>query len=125
MNKSILISITLAFLLVIVSPNLKADEKLNNAVVTETNSDVVADAKAEINKLGNRVLEINEMDFELLEKTEKKELKKELRSINKELKAYSKSENPAIAEAAKNNRGGGLYISSGALIIILLLIIIL
>jgi len=126
MKKSILSLITLAFLLMITSSNLKADEELNKAAVVKSNNEAVAEAKTEINKMVDRVMEINEMDLEGLTKAERKELKKEVRSIKKDLKAYSKSDNSAVAEAAAEGaRGAGLYISGGALIVILLLLLLL
>lgn len=126
MRKSILSLITLAFLMMVTSINLKADEELNKTAVIKTNNEVVAEAKAEINEMVDRVMEINEMDLDALTKAERKELKKEVRTIKKELKAYSKSDNPAISEAAaKGADGAGLYISGSALIIILLLILLL
>lgn len=126
MRKSILSLLTLAFLMVVISPNLKADEELNKAEVINANKEAVTEAKTEINKMVDRVIEINEMDLDELTKAERKELKKEVRTIKKEMKAYSKSDNPAIAEAAaKGADGAGLYISGGALIIILLLLLLL
>lgn len=126
MKKSILSLITLAFLLMVTSSNLKADEELNKAAVIKSNNEAVTEAKADINKKVDRVTEINEMNLETLSKEERKELKKEVRSIKKDLKAYSKSDNPAVADAAAEAaRGAGLYISGGALIVILLLLLLL
>ena len=56
-----------------------------------------------------RLNEINEMDLENLKSSDKKELRKEVRSIKKELKTI----------------GGGVYISAGGLILVLILLIIL
>jgi len=64
---------------------------------------------AETEELLMRLDEINEMDKSELISSEKSELRKEVRSINKELK----------------QRQPGIYISVGAAIIILLLLIIL
>ena len=64
----------------------------------------------EVKMMLDRVNEIKEMDRSNLTRSEKKELRKELREIKKDL---------------KKRRGSGLYISTGAIIIILLLIIIL
>jgi hypothetical protein len=62
------------------------------------------------NVLLNRLNEINTMDKSEMKSSEKKHLKKEVRTINKELKEMN---------------GGGIYISVGALIIIILLLILL
>jgi len=64
---------------------------------------------AETEELLMRLDDINEMDKSLLIYSEKKELRKEVRSINKELK----------------QRGGGIYLSVGGAIIIILLLILL
>jgi hypothetical protein len=56
-----------------------------------------------------RLDEINAMDMSKLKSSEKKDLRKEVRSINHKLKTIS----------------GGVYISAGAAIIIILLLIIL
>lgn len=126
MKKSFLSLITLALLLMITSSDSKADEELNKNAVNEANNEAVAEAKAEINEMVDRVMEINEMDLDALTKAERKELKKEVRTIKKELKAFSKSDNPAISEAAaKGADGAGIYISGSALIIILLLLLLL
>jgi hypothetical protein len=65
--------------------------------------------QARLDQLENRFLEIKAMDFSSMKKSERKEVRKELREINKESKGL----------------GGGVYISTGAIIIILLLILIL
>ena len=57
-----------------------------------------------------RIFEIKEMNFSEMSREEKKEIRSELKELNKE---------------AKKAGGGGLYISTGALIIILILLIIL
>ena len=67
------------------------------------------ETSAESTILLNRLDEINEMDKSELKYAEKKVLRKEVRSIEKQLK--------------QNN--GGVYLSVGAIIIIILLLIIL
>jgi hypothetical protein len=64
---------------------------------------------AEAKTLLLRLDEINTMDMSKLKSSEKKSLRKEVRSINHKLKAI----------------GGGVYISAGAAILILVLLIIL
>jgi len=64
---------------------------------------------AEAQALLNRLEEINTMDKAPLSKTEKRELRKEVKTIKKEL--------------AQSN--GGIYLSVGAVIIIILLLILL
>jgi hypothetical protein len=58
----------------------------------------------------SRIMEIKEMNFSEMSKEEKKDVRAELKALQKE---------------AKQNRGSGLYISTGALIIIVILLIIL
>ncbi|MDB5232162.1 MAG: Seryl-tRNA synthetase [Chitinophagaceae bacterium] len=59
--------------------------------------------------LTNRLYEIKDMDKSALSAGEKQELRKEVRSIKKEMKKI----------------GGGIYLSVGAIIIIILLLILL
>ena len=59
--------------------------------------------------LESRLIEINAMDKSNLTRSEKKELKKEVNAIQKEMKTL----------------GNGIYISAGAAIIIIILLIIL
>lgn len=63
----------------------------------------------EVRVMIDRLNEIKEMDKSSLSRTERKELRKEVRTIKKDIRSS----------------GNGLYISTGAVIIILLLIIIL
>ncbi|WP_319269793.1 hypothetical protein [uncultured Draconibacterium sp.] len=122
MKKLILSFITIAFLFMIVPTELKANEEISKAKETETLKEV----KTELNRMVDRVAEINEMDFEALSKDERKEIKKELRGIKKDFKTYSKSDNPAVAEAAGEAvRASGVYISGGALLVIIILLILL
>lgn len=64
---------------------------------------------AEAKALVTRLDEIKAIDMSTLKSTEKKELRKEVRSIKRELKDIS----------------GGVYVSAGALILILILLIVL
>lgn len=64
-------------------------------------------ARAE--ELVNRLEEIKAMDMKSLSRSEKRELRKEVRSIEKEMKTMN----------------GGVYISVGALLVIIILILIL
>ena len=91
---------TLSFIMV---PNaMVASEK-----TTTTSSTNTTEASAEVRVMLDRLNEIKEMDKSSLTRAERKELRKEVRTIKKTV------------------RGSGLYISTGAIIIILLLIIIL
>ena len=63
--------------------------------------------EAKIAQLDARILEIKAMDFSDMDREERKEIRNELRDINKEAKAA----------------GGGVYLSVGAIIIILLVLI--
>jgi hypothetical protein len=61
-----------------------------------------------LQRLERRLEEIKSMDIDKLSRSEKKELRREVRAIKKEMKAVS-----------------GVYISIGALLIIILLIVLL
>jgi ABC-type Fe3+-citrate transport system substrate-binding protein len=60
--------------------------------------------------LEERLMELSELDVKNMERQERREIKKEVKYIQKELKAHG---------------NGGIYISSGAVILVLLLIIVL
>ncbi|MFO7825121.1 MAG: hypothetical protein R6V72_14365 [Cyclobacterium sp.] len=68
-----------------------------------------AEDQARVEQLDARMAEIKAMDFKSMDKEERKEVRKELREINKQAK----------------DLGGGIYISAGALIVVLLLLLIL
>lgn len=104
---------------------------MKEARIIESPSIEKADASlAEVNmlsvleKMEARLLEINSMDFTELSSVEKKELRKEIRTIKSEMGALAKGDAQAKAQG-EEIRGSGLYISTGALIVILLLILIL
>ncbi|MGW8123434.1 hypothetical protein ACV07N_12310 [Roseivirga echinicomitans] len=80
----------------------KNDPVINDSVETLTHEEMQA--------MVVRLNEIKDMDKSSLTRTERKELRKEVRTMKKDI---------------RESGGGGLYISSGAIIIILLLIIIL
>lgn len=83
---------------------------LKAAIGTEPVSNTAKPAElAQIKVLINRLDEINTMDKSTLNSSEKRQLRKEVRSIKSQL----------------NSLGGGVYLSAGAIIIIILLLIIL
>jgi glucose-6-phosphate isomerase len=67
--------------------------------------------QARVNVLENRLREFEAMDLKALEKADKKEIKKEVKDINRELKKHQVS--------------GGVYIGIGALIVLVILLILL
>ena len=84
----------------------------SNATTTETHSPIVVSKPVncpEANALVLRLNEIKDIDMSSLSRSEKKELRKEVRAIEKNL----------------HDNYGGVYISVGGLIIIILLLIIL
>ncbi len=83
--------------------------QLKASSVTVTNTPITPADSARALVLLNRLDEINAMDKSELNSSEKKELRKEVRSTKKQLSDIS----------------GGIYISAGAAIIILLLLILL
>ena len=96
---------SVVLLLTVFSTGLMAADEAKPAPVATTNPMESAQAKVLINRLE----EINALDKKGMASSEKKELRKEVRTIKREL----------------NDLGGGVYISVGAIIIILLLLIIL
>ncbi|QNK62458.1 hypothetical protein H7F33_18260 [Pedobacter sp. PAMC26386] len=98
--KKLIYSLTLIFLLGIsVNPVSAATSKDKVEMTTEQ--------KVQLEKITNRVEEIKAMDKSNLSRAEKKELRKELRTMKKQARAM----------------GGGVYLSVGAIIIIILLLI--
>ena len=126
MKKTILGLMAFSLLFLTVPMQSTAKETARTKAVEEISTEAIAEAKADISKMSIRLGEINQIDVESLRKTEKKELRKEVRNIKNELDTYIKSDSEAVAEAAAiAANSNGLYISGGALIIIILLIILL
>ena len=88
----------------VIPTQIYAAEK-NPTAITNTTKEVPAEVKVMLNRLD----EIKAMDKSNMTSVEKKELRKEVRTIKKELKSS----------------GNGVYLSVGAIIIIILLLIIL
>ena len=86
------------------------DDPVTNAAIETVDADAALAAESEA--LLVRLAEINEMDKSDLTRAEKRELRKEVRQIDKAL--YSNGVG-----------GGGVYLSLGALIVVLLLLILL
>ena len=105
MKKSTLFLMATCLLFVIPVTPLEADTE--SASISESSTMDIE--SAETDELLLRIDEINEMDKSELNFSERRELRKEVRLINKELK----------------QRDSGIYVSVGAAIIILLLLVIL
>ena len=69
--------------------------------------EMTLEQKAQLERITNRVEEIRHMDKSHMSRAEKKELRKELKTM----------------KAEANAMGGGVYLSVGAIIIIILLLI--
>lgn len=102
MKKIKLTVLSLLLFLAIAPLQVNAETEKNNPTEASMES-------ARATELLKRLDEINTLDKSAMTRTEKKEARKEVRAINKELKQLD----------------GGVYISVGAIIIILLLLIIL
>lgn len=113
--KKLYVSIIMALMILTFYPaQLKAD----------TNPDVTATTKTvestDVSVLIARVEKISAMDRSALSSSEKKELRKELRTIKSDLKERSKKDtNDRVATS------GGVFISVGALIVVILLLVLL
>jgi len=115
--KKLTFGLMTAFMLFLFFPNqMNAETKTSK----KTTTTIVALKTDEINTMIVRLKEIKAMDFSTMKPVERKELRKEVRSIRSQLKENSNS-----TYAATTNSGHGLYISLGAAIIIALLLIIL
>jgi len=104
-----------AFMLFLFFPSQMNAETKNSKKLTAT---AVALKTKEINTMIVRLKEIKAMDFSTLKPVERKELRKEVRSIRHELRSTENS-----TYVATTHNGRGLYISLGAAIIIVLLLI--
>ncbi|HET8859115.1 hypothetical protein [Marivirga sp.] len=82
--------------------SLKADSARN---VNKADSSAAMQIRSQV--LMNRIVEIKDMNFSDMDRTEKKELAEEVTAAKKELKAL----------------GGGVYLSVGAIILIALVLI--
>lgn len=100
------IYLTILFFLILNSAELKA---LNKTPI-ETKSIELTSDSLRIRHLNSRLAEIQSMNKKELSFNEKTKLRKEVKTIHKEL---------------RTNAGRGIYISGGALIVICILLIIL
>ncbi len=101
MKKLLLATLTMFMLFSIIPVQLQAGVETRSVPATP------APVPAEITVMLNRLDEIHAMDLSSLGKTEKKELRKEVRTIKSDLRAANE----------------GVYLSAGAIIIIILLLI--
>lgn len=92
--------------LLMMSPSISFATKIDPTTTSSTNPNEIP---AEVKVMLNRLDEIKEMDKSKLSSSEKKELRKEVRSIKKYMRST----------------GNGVYLSIGAIIIIVLLLILL
>ena len=104
MKKSVLYLMMMVLSLSIFPSTITASEK--PTIEAETKS---KEMPAEVKNMLNRLEEIKKMDKSNMSRTEKKELRKEVKTIKANLKAS----------------GNGVYFSIGAIIIIVLLLILL
>jgi hypothetical protein len=125
MKKSILSLMTAFLLLVAIPAQLEAEEKANDA------AEVTAEVTLEVKNLVDRLGEIRTMDFSELNSADKKELRKEVRSINSELNEFARADADANARANANADANaqaqqrGIYIGGSALVVILLVLLLL
>ncbi|NML19732.1 hypothetical protein HHL16_02550 [Pseudoflavitalea sp. G-6-1-2] len=95
-------------LLLLVTTTVTEATPLNDPGKKEIATMTTAEKDARVAAIVKRVEEIRAMDRSSLSRTERKELRKELRSLNKEAKVFGR---------------GGVYLSLGAILIIILLLI--
>ncbi|MCX6236301.1 MAG: hypothetical protein NTY07_01890 [Bacteroidia bacterium] len=117
--KKLTLSLMAAFVMLLFVPTqLQAATDPSPVTVAATNTVKSVD----VSVLIARVETIKAMDRSTLSASEKKELRKELRTIKNDLKASSKNDANANSATVSN---GGIYLSVGAIIIIILLLILL
>jgi Flp pilus assembly protein TadB len=110
--KKLLVCVAATLLLLAFAPiqskaEAEAIKRTASAITDKTES-------VEVQTLINRVNEINAMDKSAMSSTEKKMLRKELRSLKMDANNHS-----------HNHGGGTIYISGGVILLIIILIIIL
>ena len=103
--KKIILSLVMAFLSLTILPVQSSGANPDKPDITAPAPKPADEAAAKV--LISRLNEINAMDKTKLNSSEKKDLRKEVKSIKKELKAIS----------------GGIYLSAMAIIIILLVLL--
>jgi hypothetical protein len=103
--KKIAICLLTACLSLTILPTYASAPKADIKTVTSTNSSDAEKVKA----LELRLYEIKAMDKSKMKASEKKKLRKEVKSINRNI----------------HDIGGGVYISAGAIIVALILILVL
>lgn len=134
MKKTVLGLMAASMMLIAAPAQLTAGDALKTAGTTEAVTEEVAAAEnmtaaeaemlAEVRSLVDRLEEIRSSDFSEMSRAEKKELRKEVRTINNELAAYSKADSESEAMAA-GEQMRGVYISGGAILVIILLVLLL
>lgn len=107
MKKLTLCVMTFSLLLLAAPIQLNAAALDSNPIAADS---IAISEKAVVNTLTARLDEIALIDRTKLSPTERRELRKEVRSINKELKAAN---------------SGGVYVSVGALLVVIILLILL
>ncbi len=107
--KKILLYLMVTCLSFTLLPSQSFGAALEEPVTTEAPKPAEATESAEVTALLLRLDEINARDMTKLKASEKKSLRKEVRTIKHELKSV----------------GGGIYLSGGTLILIIILLIIL
>lgn len=105
--KKLSVYITFGIILLMFVPSQINAAPVNDPVTTDSAEKLTHE---EMQAMVVRLNEIKDMDKSSLTREERKELRKEVRTMKRDI---------------RDSGGGGLYISSGAIIIILLLIIIL
>lgn len=108
--KKITLGLMTGCMLLLCSPTLLKAETETKTAATEATATITS---AEAAKMELRLTEIKAMDMKTLSSSEKKELRKEVRTIKSDIKANAA------------NSSGGVYISVGAAILIVLLLILL
>lgn len=109
MKKFFTILMAAMLTLTILPVTISAAPGENPSSLVTTKPDVTPKESAEANALLLRLDEIKTMDMSKLEAKDKKALRKEVRSIKRDLKDIS----------------GGVYVSAGVLIVVLILLILL
>jgi hypothetical protein len=110
-NEYVMKKLSLFVLLILFGASVRAGGPVEHLDKKNISQMTVQEHNQRVQVLENRVKEINEIPLTSVSKSQKKDLKSELRYINKELKMHQEAY--------------GIYISGSALLLIIILIILL
>lgn len=118
MKKLMFYAMSVCMSLLFIPTQLSAENETRQVAVATTSIDATVVVEAQM----ARLVEISEMDMSTLSRSEKNDLRAEVRAIKSD---FDELTNKNVTATANYVGGGGIYISVGAAILILILLILL